>query len=139
MDLWLALQIPSIVGNETALKLNVSRAPVAHACNTSYLEDWDWEDCSSRPAWAKSSQDPISKITGVKWTRGEAQTVECLLCKFTALISNPSPTEKKQKQNKTECDRSWGCGSLILPTIGKVLDLIPRTQKMNRKQSWMWC
>jgi hypothetical protein len=26
---------------------------VAHACNSSYLEGGDWEDCSLRPAWAK--------------------------------------------------------------------------------------
>jgi hypothetical protein len=27
---------------------------VAHAYNSSYLEDRDWEDCSSRPATVKS-------------------------------------------------------------------------------------
>jgi hypothetical protein len=35
--------------------------------NTSYLGSWDQEDCGSRPAWANSSQDPISKITTAKW------------------------------------------------------------------------
>jgi hypothetical protein len=33
---------------------------IAHACNPSYLETGDQEDCIPRPAWAKSKQDPIS-------------------------------------------------------------------------------
>jgi hypothetical protein len=33
---------------------------VAHACNSSYSGGRDWEDGGSRPAWAKSSRDPIS-------------------------------------------------------------------------------
>jgi hypothetical protein len=41
----------------------------------------------SRPARAKSSQDPISKITRAKWTRGMAQAVEHLLCKPEALVN----------------------------------------------------
>jgi hypothetical protein len=32
-----------------------SQAPVAYAYNPSYLEGRDWEDHSSRPAWADSS------------------------------------------------------------------------------------
>jgi hypothetical protein len=34
---------------------------VAHACNPSYSGGSDQEDCGSKPAWASSSQDPISK------------------------------------------------------------------------------
>jgi hypothetical protein len=37
---------------------------------------------------------PISKITRVKCTGGVAQVTECLLCKYKALRSNPSPTKK---------------------------------------------
>jgi hypothetical protein len=39
-----------------------------------------------------------------KWTGGVAQTIECLLCKYEALNSNPSPTKKKKinKFNTTE-------------------------------------
>jgi hypothetical protein len=33
---------------------------VAHTCNPSYSGDLYRVDCSSRSAWAKSSQDPIS-------------------------------------------------------------------------------
>jgi hypothetical protein len=40
---------------------------VAHAYNPSYLGGWDWEDCRSRPAWAKPSQDPISTNSWVLW------------------------------------------------------------------------
>jgi hypothetical protein len=74
--------------------LKESQALVAHACNPSFLGGWDQEDCSSKPAWANSSQDPISKISRVKWTKGEAQVVECLLSKRKALSSSPNPTKK---------------------------------------------
>jgi hypothetical protein len=47
------------------------------------LGDWDWENWSSRPAWANSWQDHISKITRAKWTGGMAQAEEPLLYCFT--------------------------------------------------------
>jgi hypothetical protein len=34
---------------------------MAHACNPSYSGGRDQEDCSSKPAQANSSQDPILK------------------------------------------------------------------------------
>jgi hypothetical protein len=34
---------------------------MAYACNPSYSGGRDQEDLGSKPAWAKSSQDPISK------------------------------------------------------------------------------
>jgi hypothetical protein len=43
------------------------------------------------------SQDLIYKITTAKWTGGVAQVVECLVCKYEVLSSNPSPTKKKKK------------------------------------------
>jgi hypothetical protein len=44
-----------------------SQVPVvAHAYNHSYSGGRDHEDCSSKPAWANSSQDPISKIPIMK-------------------------------------------------------------------------
>jgi hypothetical protein len=66
---------------------------VAHVFNLSHLGGWDWEDWVSRPAWANSSRDPISKITGAKWPG----TVKHLLCKHQPLSWNPSPTWKKKK------------------------------------------
>jgi hypothetical protein len=39
---------------------------------------------------------PNSKVTRAKWTADVAQVVECLLCKFIALSSNPGPTNKKR-------------------------------------------
>jgi hypothetical protein len=39
---------------------------MAHACNPSYSGDRDQEDRSSKPAWAKSSQDPILKNPSLK-------------------------------------------------------------------------
>jgi hypothetical protein len=35
---------------------------VAQACNPSYWGDGDWEDCSSRPAWAETRQIPCQPI-----------------------------------------------------------------------------
>jgi hypothetical protein len=43
-----------------------------------------------RPAWANTSQDPISKITRAKWTRGVAEAIE-------NLSSNPSCTTDTKK------------------------------------------
>jgi hypothetical protein len=61
------------------------------------LATWetDWEDSSSTPTQANSSQEPISKIT--KWTGGVAQVVE-LICKHETLSSNSS--QKKEKKGK---------------------------------------
>jgi hypothetical protein len=41
---------------------DIFQSPVAHACNPSYLGGRDQEDHSLKPAWANSSQDPVSKI-----------------------------------------------------------------------------
>jgi hypothetical protein len=49
--------------------------PVAHACNPSYSGGRDQEDCSLKPAWANSSQDPISKNPSQKRTGGVPQGV----------------------------------------------------------------
>jgi hypothetical protein len=46
---------------------------VAHACNPSYSGGRDQENCSSKPAQANGSQDPVSKnftkIELVKWLK----------------------------------------------------------------------
>jgi hypothetical protein len=39
---------------------------VAHICNPRYLGGTDQEECSSKPAQANHSQDPISKISNIK-------------------------------------------------------------------------
>jgi hypothetical protein len=59
-----------------------------------YSGGWNQEDQDSRPAWANSSGDSISKITRAKWTGLVAQVVECLLCKCYVLSSYLSPTKK---------------------------------------------
>jgi hypothetical protein len=64
--------------------MGLRQSPVAHDCKPNYLRGWDQEACSSRPDWANSSQDPISKLTREKWTGGVAQAVEHLLCKYKA-------------------------------------------------------
>jgi hypothetical protein len=52
--------------------IEIHKAPVAHACNPSYSGGKDKEDQGSKPAWASSSQDPISKIPITKkgWWSG---------------------------------------------------------------------
>jgi hypothetical protein len=70
---------------------------VAHACNSSYLGGWDQEAHGLRPAWANRSQDPICKITTVKWTGPVVQAIECLLCKHKALSSNPSLIKNEKR------------------------------------------
>jgi hypothetical protein len=57
---------------------------MAHTCNPSYSGDRD-EDHSSKPAWANSLRDPISKKPLTK-----IGLVEWL--KVKALSSNPSTT-----------------------------------------------
>jgi hypothetical protein len=52
-----------------------SWTPVAHAYNPSYSGGRDYEDCSSKSALAKSSQDPISKKLITKKVGGVFQVV----------------------------------------------------------------
>jgi hypothetical protein len=74
---------------------------VAHARNPSYVGGWDQEDHGLRPAWAKSSWDPISKITRAKLPRGVVQVVEYLQHRHWEVLlnSNYSPTKKKKKKS----------------------------------------
>jgi hypothetical protein len=48
------------------IKKQHSQAPVTHVCNLSYSGDRDQEDHGSKPTWANSLQDPISKIPNAK-------------------------------------------------------------------------
>jgi hypothetical protein len=72
-------------------------ALVAHACNPSYSEGRDQEDCGSKPAWTGSFQDPISKkkkITKTDWWSGVVQDV--------SLEFKPKYCNKKKKKKKEE-------------------------------------
>jgi hypothetical protein len=66
---------------------------VTHACNPNYSGGRNQEDCSSKPVWANSSQDPISKRPITK-----KRLVEWL--KVEALSSSPSTAKKKKKRKK---------------------------------------
>jgi DNA phosphorothioation-dependent restriction protein DptG len=68
-----------------------------HTFNPSYLGSWDQEDHGSRPAWANSSWDSISKITRAKWTEGLAQVVEYLFSKHEAMSLNHKNLKKKKE------------------------------------------
>jgi hypothetical protein len=50
----------------TDQELTVNQALVVHAYNPSYSGGRDQEDHSSKPDWANSSQDPISKTPSTK-------------------------------------------------------------------------
>jgi hypothetical protein len=54
----------------------ISRVLVAHACNPRYSGGRDQEDHNSRPAWANSLPDPISKTHITKRTGRVAQGPE---------------------------------------------------------------
>jgi hypothetical protein len=62
-------------------------APVTHTCNLSYSEGGDQEYYGSKPAWANSLQDPISKNCSQKLGWWE-------WFKVKNLSSSPSTTKK---------------------------------------------
>jgi hypothetical protein len=70
---------------------------VAHTCNPSYLAGWHQEDRASRPTWANTSPDPISKITRAKmnWRCGSSRCASDRVPGLQALSSNPSPTKNR--------------------------------------------
>jgi hypothetical protein len=65
---WLDTYV-SIIKNGDSQKL------VAYACNPSYSGGRDQENCSLKPVWANSSQDPVLKISNTKKAGGVAQGV----------------------------------------------------------------
>jgi hypothetical protein len=64
---------------------------VADTCNPCYSGSKDQEDHSSKPAWANSSKDPISKKTYHK--KGLAEWLQ-----VKALNSSHSTAKKKKKK-----------------------------------------
>jgi hypothetical protein len=50
----------------TPVRITISQAPVAHACNSSYSGGRDQEDRGLKPARANSLRDLISKTTHLK-------------------------------------------------------------------------
>jgi hypothetical protein len=73
---------------------------VAQACNAGGR---DQEDHGSRLAWAKSSRDPILKITNTQKKAGKvAQLIDNLPSKCRALSSSPSTTKKNKKKKRFE-------------------------------------
>jgi hypothetical protein len=107
---------------------------VAHAYNLSYLGGLDQEDHSSRPAQAKSSQEPISKLSKEKWTGGVAEVIKCLLWKYKTLSLNHSPTKKKKKKKLYDyVNRCWkSIWQNLTPTHDK-----NSQQTSNRELSWL--
>jgi hypothetical protein len=95
--------------------IEICPALVAHACNPSYSEGSDQEDCGSKPAKASSSRDPILKKPSTKRTGGVAQLVE-RLCKCEALNSNPSTEREKNpsvlRKQKTPNKHQYSFGGL---------------------------
>jgi hypothetical protein len=69
----------------------MARMPVALACNPSYLGGRNQEDQGSKPSWANSSRDPISKEPSQK-----IGLVEWLKVKTPS--SNLSTTKKQTKR-----------------------------------------
>jgi hypothetical protein len=53
-------------------ELGASQTSIVHSCNPTYSGNRDQEDQGSKPAWANSSQDPISKIPIIKRAGGSS-------------------------------------------------------------------
>jgi hypothetical protein len=93
------------IANSRPVQAKLARAYLKNKINTGHrwltpviLATWETEIRRiAVSGQANSSQDPISKITRAKWTEGEAQAVEHLLFKYEPLSSNPSPTNKINK------------------------------------------
>jgi hypothetical protein len=58
-----------------SFKKEISQVPVAHAYNPSYSGGRDQEDLCSKPVWANSLRDLISKTPITKRLSGVAQGV----------------------------------------------------------------
>jgi hypothetical protein len=63
------------LGTLTTRRPLSSRALLAHVCNPNYSGGRDQENHVSKPAWANSSQDPISKIPNTKRASGVVQGI----------------------------------------------------------------
>jgi hypothetical protein len=76
------------------LNLKVSQAPLAYIYNPCYSGSRDQEDRSSKPAWANSLRDPMSKYPTQEGAGGVAQVVEQLPSKHETLNFNPISTKR---------------------------------------------
>jgi hypothetical protein len=86
-----------------------SQALVAHTCNRSYSRGRNQEDCSSKPAQANSSQDPISKIPTQKRAKGAAEEVERLSSKCKPRVKTPVlPKRNNNSNNKITIAKCTG-------------------------------
>jgi hypothetical protein len=91
----------------------VSRVPVAHAYNTSYLGGRDQEDCGSKPAQANSSRDPISKKkkktkTNHKTKRKKkSQKRTGRVAQGVGSEFKPQYCQKNKNKNKSGEARTW--------------------------------
>jgi hypothetical protein len=56
-----------------------------------------WEAEIKRIVVQGQSRQIVQETPSPKWTGGMAQVVECQLCKWKALSSNPNPTKKNLK------------------------------------------
>jgi hypothetical protein len=60
----------------------------------------------SRPFWANSSQDLISKIARAKWTGGVAQVAELLFHKTKAEFKPQSQQKQTNKKKISTCQKN---------------------------------
>jgi hypothetical protein len=76
----------------------MSLAPVAHACKTRYLVDWDQEDGSQGQYRKIVFETTVTKITRGKWRYGSS----CWAYLLQVQSSEFKPQSPKQKQTKKE-------------------------------------
>jgi hypothetical protein len=91
-------------------KKSYSLVPVAHACNPSYSGGRQQEDCSSKPAWANSLQDPISKkhFTKKGWWSGS----RCKPWVQTSVLQKKRVINIIDHQSLPSRNKSWGLSHL---------------------------
>jgi hypothetical protein len=85
---------------------------VTHACNSSYLGGWDWENHSSRPGQIVV-RSPLQN-NRAKQTRGVAQVVERLLWRpevQTKVLPSPQNKIKSKEESNKTCitPANWCC------------------------------
>jgi hypothetical protein len=76
---------------------------VDHACNPGYSGGRDQEDCSSKPAWANSSQDPISKISITEKGLAEGLREKVLSSSLSTAKQNKKKFCRRKSYREKKC------------------------------------
>jgi hypothetical protein len=79
-------------------RIELSGGQGVHTCNPNCLGSWDWQVWGWRPAQGSISLDPVSKITGAKWTEICLKWQSTYFASIKSSIQTPVPSKKKKKK-----------------------------------------